>query len=62
MNQIKVKPVDTGFEITLSIAATHKLLAVLLEPKVPLYSAPELNDFRRKLASLLQSTNRNLIA
>ena len=61
MSNMKVKPAGAGVEITLHGEDTQKLLIVLLEPKIPLYSEQEMRDFRRTLATLLQLTDKDLL-
>ena len=60
MSNIKVKQLDVGVEITLATDDAEKLLAVLLEPRVPLYPEEDLNNFRRRLAGLIQVANKDL--
>lgn len=60
MSNIRVKQLDVGVEITISPSDAEKLLAVLLEPRVPLYLEEDLNDFRRRLAGLIQAADRDI--
>lgn len=63
MSNMKVKHIEyEGVEITLSTEDAQMLLAVLLEPRVPLYPEKELNDFRRRLATLIQRAVKDLFA